>query len=362
MSLPRKQETSKITPHRKFKGHTDTINGIIHLPGGQRVMTCSADGSLRVWNLESGLQIGHDWRDGDRAVFTMALSPDGTKVVTGSGDNVVRLWDIKTGKIITKWRQRELGAIRTLCWSRDGGRVLSGASDGTFREWDVKSGKHTMGPIKSGHSWVAALVYSPDMTMIATGGYSADDRYIEIWDAKTGEQVNAPKGNAGTALCLAWTADGKTLISGSSNCSIMTWNTAAWKETAILRGHTNVVNDIAISPINGCILASTSTDNTARLWNIEDEQCIGLLAQHTATQFTQKLSFSTDGKLLATGCDDFNALHTWDVSAFLREPGSNNHLSDPNVRLQAFLVSYLSMKLNTSQAGDKSLVLEVRDQ
>jgi len=152
MSLPGKQETSKIMPHRKFKGHTDTISGIIHPPGGQRVMTCSADGSLRVWNLENGLQIGHDWRDGDRAVFTMALSLDGTKVVTGSGDNVVRLWDIKTGKIITKWRQRELGAIRTLCWSRDGGRVLGGASDGTFREWDVKSGKHTMGPIRSGRS------------------------------------------------------------------------------------------------------------------------------------------------------------------------------------------------------------------
>lgn len=338
MSLPAtgRQETSKITPRRTFKGHTETISGIIHPPGGQRVVTCSADGSLRVWNLESGLQIGHDWRDGDRAMLTMELSPDGTKVATGSGDNMVRLWDIKTGKIITKWRQRELGRIQTLCWSRDGGRVLSGASDGTFREWNAKSGKHTMGPIKSGHSWVAAVVYSPDTTVIATGGYSTDDRFIEIWDAKTGEQVNTLKGHAGTALCLAWTSDGKTLISGSFDNSIMTWNTAAWKRTAVLRGHTSVVNDIAICPINGCIIASTAADNTARLWNIEDNQCIGLLPHHTATQ---RLSFSTDGKLLTTGCDDFNTLHAWDVSAILKEPGSNNLLSDPNVRLQAFLVS-----------------------
>ena len=40
--------------------------GVIHLPGGQQIMTCSYDGSLRVWNLQTGKQIAN-WQDGGSA-------------------------------------------------------------------------------------------------------------------------------------------------------------------------------------------------------------------------------------------------------------------------------------------------------
>jgi WD40 repeat protein len=102
-SIVGRQEISTIKPRQKFEGHTDWVVGAIHLPDGQRIMTCSFDGSLRVWNLKSGKQIGDDWRSGDSAVGTIALSPDGKKVVSGSGDGGVKLWDINTGKVIAEW-------------------------------------------------------------------------------------------------------------------------------------------------------------------------------------------------------------------------------------------------------------------
>src|SRR5258708_3320231 len=98
-----RQETPTIQPRQKFEGHADWLNGAIHLPGGYRMMTCSSDGSLRVWNLKSGKQIGDDWRDGDSGVLTIALSPDGKQVVSGSEDGVVRLWHINTGKVVGRW-------------------------------------------------------------------------------------------------------------------------------------------------------------------------------------------------------------------------------------------------------------------
>src|SRR5882757_6363483 len=105
MSLPAAgmEMTQAIRPCQKFEGHTDLVEEVIHLQGGQRIMTCARDGSLRVWNLESGKQIGNDWRDGKGEVASIALSPDGQKVVSGSGDGAVKLWDMDTGKIITKW-------------------------------------------------------------------------------------------------------------------------------------------------------------------------------------------------------------------------------------------------------------------
>jgi hypothetical protein len=288
-------------------------------------MTCSSDGSLRVWNLESGKQIGDDWRDGDSEVRTIALSPDGKKVVSGgSVDGAVKLWDIDTGKVITKW-MGHTKPVWSVCWSRDGRRVVSGSYDGTAREWDVENGETILGPIETWHEHVEAVVYSPDMTMFATAGSNwlsipDPDSAIKIWNLQTGELVTTLKGHTNWVYCLAWTQ--LALISGSVDSSIRKWDTKTWKEIAVLDGHTNAVYAIAISP-NGRILASASYDNTARLWNLENGQPISSPLKHT--HFVNRVSFSVDGKLLATGCDDHNA-YIWDVSAILKEAGLDDLL------------------------------------
>ncbi|KIK47980.1 hypothetical protein CY34DRAFT_8627 [Suillus luteus UH-Slu-Lm8-n1] len=148
-----RHETSTIKPCQTFEGHTHWVTGAIHLPDGQRMVTCSLDGSLREWNLKSGKQIGEDWQDGDGGVPAIALSPDGTKVVSGSEDGEVRLWDIDTGKVIATWTGHTTIAC-SVCWSRE----------------DVENGKTILGPIKTAHKTVFAVVYSPDTTIFATAG------------------------------------------------------------------------------------------------------------------------------------------------------------------------------------------------
>jgi WD40 repeat protein len=267
------KETSAITPRQKFEGHTNEVWGVVHLPGGQRIITCSLDGSLRAWNLKNGKQIGEDWRDGKseteskalspngkkvvsgkqigeewqdekNRVGSIALSPDGKKVAGGSDDGTVRLWDIVTCKVIAKWMgHTEL--VASVYWSQDGRRVLSGSNDGTVRQWDVegdvrtrdvKSGEIILASIKTGHYQVWAVVYSPDMSLIATAGQDGTwtgkpmECSIQIWDAKTGKLVATLIGHTGEVRCLAWTKDGKTLISGSYDYSIRTWNTTKWEQ------------------------------------------------------------------------------------------------------------------------------------
>ncbi|KIK34394.1 hypothetical protein CY34DRAFT_812948 [Suillus luteus UH-Slu-Lm8-n1] len=323
------QETSRITPCQTFEGHAEWISGVIHLPGGERIMTCSSDGSLRVWNMKSGEQIGDKWQDGENPVRMIALSPDGKTVVSGSRDGAVRLWDIDTGKVIAKWVGHTEG-IGSVCWSRNGQRVLSGSYDGTAREWDVEKGETALGPIETGYQLVWAAIYSPDMTMIATAGGDlplpgfSSEYPIKIWDAKTGELVTTLNGH--TMFCLAWTMDRKTLISGSyySDHSIRTWSTKTWKHIAVLEGHTDHVFSIAISS-NGRILASASSDNTVRLWNLETSQPISSHLHHADKVIS--LSFSADGKQLTTACYDKNA-YLWDVSAILKEAGLEDLLLD----------------------------------
>jgi WD40 repeat protein len=202
--------------------------------------------------------------------------------------------------------------------------VVSGSEDGTAREWDVKSGDTILGPIETGHNTVFAVVYSPDTSMFATAGYNELKHPVKIWNAKTGELVATLNGHTAFVWCLAWTPDGKALVSGSADCSIRTWNTTTWRQLALLDGHTATACDIAISP-NGRILASASFDNTAQLWNLENSQPISSPLCHV--QMVNCVSFSGDGKLLATGCDDKNT-YTWDVSAILKEAGLDDLLLD----------------------------------
>ncbi|KAG2742989.1 WD40 repeat-like protein, partial [Suillus brevipes Sb2] len=212
--ISKMKETSAITHRQKFEGHTSRIWGVIHLPGGQRIITCSEDGSLRVWNMKSGKQIGEDWRDGDSAVWGIALSPDGKKVASGSDDGAVRLWDIEACKVVTKWTGHTR-LVSSVCWSPDGRRVLSGSNDGTARQWDVetmlKPMEHILPSIETGHERVWVVVYSPDTTLIATGGLDGPwtgkpiGSPVKIWDAKTGELVATLKGHTNSMCCLAWT-------------------------------------------------------------------------------------------------------------------------------------------------------------
>jgi WD40 repeat protein len=198
MSLPAAgtQETLVGKPRKVFKGRTECAWFVLRLPSGQGIITCPEHGSLRLWNLENGLQIGKDWKDGKSPVLTIALSPDGKTVVSGSDDGSLRVWDVDTGKVIAKWTGHG-NRVWSVCWSQDGQRVVSESRDGTTGVWDVESGE-TILRIKSGHTAVFAVVYSPDETMIATGGY---DKLIKIWDARTGELVTTLKGHTGSVWC-----------------------------------------------------------------------------------------------------------------------------------------------------------------
>jgi WD40 repeat protein len=208
MSLPVAvtEEIRAIRPYCEFEGHTDEVRGVIHLSGEQRIMTCSLDNSLRVWNLPTGKQIGSDWRDGESKVYAIALSLDGKKVVSGSDDAAVRLWDVDTGKVIAEWTGHN-GQVLSICWNRDGRRIVSGDEEGTVRVWDVESGK-TVLVVETGLIIVWAVIYSPDTAMIATGGGKGEAwEYLKIWDAKTGKLVANLEGHIAEVNCLAWTAD-----------------------------------------------------------------------------------------------------------------------------------------------------------
>jgi WD40 repeat protein len=299
----------------------------VHLPGGRRIVTCSLDGSLRLWDLESGAQIGEDWKDEkveNVGIYDIALSPNGKTVVSGSDDGKVRLWDVETRKAIQRWTGHT-GGVTSVCWSSGSDQVVSGSRDGTARVWNAKTGE-TILEIETGHKFVYTVKYSPDNTQIATGGNN--ENAAKIWDAEAGKLIKTLKHNW-IVGSLAWTWDGKKLITGSLG-PIRIFNTATWEQTATLKGHTYWVNAISLSR-NNRFLASASRDQTARIWNLDTNLPVGPPVQHG--DWVECAAFSANGRVLVTGSKDRNA-YTWDVHAILKQAGLEDLLlpsSDVNL-------------------------------
>jgi len=91
-----------------------------------------------------------------------------------------------------------------------------------------------------------------------------------VWDAGSGEQVGAPlKGHRKAVVSVAFSPDGKRIVSGSGDHTIRLWSTETGEELEPpLEGHQNYVWSVGFSP-DGKRLVSGSFDKTIRLWDAE---------------------------------------------------------------------------------------------
>ncbi|GAA6614592.1 NB-ARC domain-containing protein [Scytonema sp. NUACC26] len=336
---------------RVLKGHTGGAFVVMFSPCGSLLVSGGSDSDIRVWNLSSGecTQIlqGHE-----NGIFSLALSPDGKFLASGGNDKTIKLWEFATG-ICIKTLSGHTDCIRGLSFSPSG-ILASGALDPIIRLWDVDKGLcvgtlegHSNGVPKvvflddgnilasssidttirvwdvgnrrciktlQGHNnSVYAIAINPQETLLASGG---DDFTVKLWDMNSGECVRTFQGMHNWVADLAFaplssegtTQQETTIVSGGYDRIIRLWNLDG--ESRRLIGHTDFLFSVIFSP-DGRTIASTSADQTIRLWDISTGQCLKVLKGHTGT--VTKAIFSPDGRLLASSSYD-QTINLWDVA------------------------------------------------
>jgi RNA polymerase sigma factor (sigma-70 family) len=165
------------------------------------------------------------------SVTAVAFAPDGKLLATGGGDQCIRLWDPAAGRQLRMLPAKE-GQIGAIAFSGDG-KVLTATVGETVRRWEVGTGKELPPMYSKVASTLASLALAADGSAVAAASTSA----FHLWGRGGGkERVLVPL-PASEAACLAFTADGKGLLSATwqdSGCTVRQWDPTTDRELRTL--------------------------------------------------------------------------------------------------------------------------------
>jgi WD40 repeat protein len=153
---------------------------------------------------------------------------------------------------------------------------------------------------------VLSVAFSPDGKSIVSG---SNDNTLRLWDLH-GNQIGQPfQGHEDWVRSVAFSPDGRLIVSGSADKTLRLWDLQGNQIGLPFQGHEFSVSSVAFSP-DGKEIVSGSADKTLRLWDLQGNQ-IGLPFQGHE-QIVRSVAFSPDGKSIISGSDD-KTLRLWDL-------------------------------------------------
>jgi len=334
-------------------GHQGLITDASFRPGGDAVATVSRDGTVRVWDATAARPV-IALRGGEE-VTSVAFSPDGTRVITADNYGAVRLWDARTGTRVAETDPNAYAARFT----RDGrlafALCLEGQEDhGPDRRihfLDAATGAEIPAPVDAIGQLQKEVLWTGDGRFIAgirededvvhvvvadlesgtcaakldldveedhvwVEGLSEDGRLLLTYANSGNLVVRELPGGAPVATLpmnvpdvVRMTPDGRTVVAADGE-DLIVWRIRDGAEVARLRGHTNAIVSLSLSP-DGRLAATASFDGTARVWDIANRKALFEVEPRAGQLNLAKIS--PDSRHLLTVCPDGDA-HLWDLA------------------------------------------------
>ena len=284
-------------------------------PDGSRLAVGWGDGRMDLWNVPGQRLIRALTDGGYRHAGRVAFSPVRNFLAATSEPKVVALYDLDSGRESILWRAPDQGAwdVRDLAFSQDGSKLViyagsteelgdavwvvdvsSAQIEGPYPTvysvsqfhgsarlssdnqrlyltrgksiqcLDLSTGKELWQTEPQRGSGITKLALSPDGRFLASGS-TFQDPTIRVWEAATGRLLGRLDGHTSYVSNLAFTGDGRRLISAAADQTIRFWDTGTWTETRVLRGHTDEIYALALSE-SALLVASAGKDGNLLLW------------------------------------------------------------------------------------------------
>ena len=275
-ALPQVDFTQADLTHSSFVEPFETIRCLAFTADGLRLVGGAYNGTLHIWRL-ADRQLERLLRGHHGVVYSVALhtgNANGPQLLaSASADQTVRLWDLETGQLYCVLRGHESEVV-LVAFDASGETLISTGQDGVTRTWSVKT-------------LLSRLVSDQPETRFG--------------------------GTPNPMYQAAASRDGAWVAAGGDDGVVRCWDVQGGHLHASLQGHTHAITRLAFSP-DVQTLASSSLDQTIRLWVLVDHASLPDLSQprHILPELAEQLAFSPDGALLASG--SFHHLSLWVVA------------------------------------------------
>ncbi|MDA1050235.1 MAG: hypothetical protein O3C40_07115 [Planctomycetota bacterium] len=239
--------------------------------------------------------------------LTVAFSPDGLTLATGGDDQRVHTWDSETGAAIETF-EGHAAAITAVAYASDS-NVISVAANKTAVWWDSNAEwklARTIGSVDSVEQFVdrvTTLDFSPDGTLLATGGGEPSrSGELKLWNVTDGTLVREVKeAHSDVIYGLEFSPDGKQIASSASDRFAKIFDVATGAFVRSFEGHTHHVLGVSWRA-DGRVLATSGADNVIKIWDVRTGD-----QQRTIAGFNKEVTairFVADGSNVIASCGD----------------------------------------------------------
>lgn len=321
-------ETSSFKQIKQFKGHTQGISTITFSHDNKIIATSSLDSTIKIWSVAHGNLI-RTLKRNRGPVRSVDYSSDGKYILTGNQNGTFTMWNSAENEEIWTYTGHDSPVI-SIEFSPDGLHVLSGGEK-QIRVWQLSNGKFMQ--INPRFQDISSIAFSLNGKKALSGHKSG---ILTLWDISVygkdkfcyiplgvrGRKIRTFKRHKGSVRSVAFSPDGKTVLSGSKDGSLKLWDISkGGRVIRIYNGHKGSVNSVAFSN-DGKYVLSGSDDETVRLWDMQSGVTLKIFSDNLSS--ITSVTFLNDSNYVLFGCNDFS-IKLWNSTAGLIEKTFEGH-------------------------------------
>lgn len=279
-----------------------TISTVRVSPDGRYLASSGSDGAICIWQTEN-YQLHCVLRGHIHAVHALCFSNDGRWLISGGIDGCIYVWEVDSGRWVqTITRQKK--SIIAISLHSDNEQLAVALTDETIQVWNLPRAVlcHTL----STASTISDLAFSSDGKLLISVG---DERQIHLWNATHYDAHTLLYGHEGKILAVTFNATGDLFATGGEDAQISLWDAATMRLLQTIPGHTDAVLALSFSA-SGNHLASGSADQTVRVWDLRTGKQHNILRGHFG--WVNAVAFSADARTLISGGYD-QTIRVWEM-------------------------------------------------